>query len=312
MKILIPGGFGFIGSHVVGSLNDLGHNAIPVSRRNDVDFFNYESVQSCLINIKPDLIINCAANVGSINYVSSKQADVIHTNVQIALNMYKAISEINGEIKIINPLSNCSYPGDSDVQREEDWLINEVHDSVYSYGNSRRMIYMISKCYNQQYGINTSNFLIPNTFGPGDYMDTNKTHALNGMIIRMLMAQASNENEFTIWGTGNPVREWAYVDDVVNILTKGISIKKSFIYPLNLAQNKGYAIKESAAIIKEILGYKGKLVFDTNKQDGDPVKILDDKNFRKEFPNFTFFDHKTGIKNTVDYYKDLLKGMINE
>ncbi len=191
--------------------------------------------------------------------------------------------------------------------RSDYWLINEVHDSVYSYGNSRRIIYMISKCYNQQYGINTSNFLIPNTFGPGDYMDTNKTHALNGMIIRMLMAQASNENEFTIWGTGNPVREWAYVDDVVNILTKGIRLNKSYIYPLNLAQNKGYAIKESAQIIKEIIGYKGELVFDTDKQDGDPVKVLDDKNFRKEFPNFTFFDHKTGIKNTVEYYKDLLK-----
>ncbi len=72
-------------------------------------------------------------------------------------------------LKLLNPLSNCSYPGDSDIQNEEDWLTNEVHDSVYSYGNSRRIIYMISKCYNQQYNIDTANFLIPNTFGPGDY-----------------------------------------------------------------------------------------------------------------------------------------------
>jgi len=307
MKILIPGGFGFIGSHVVGSLNDLGHNAIPVSRKNEVDFFNYESVIKCLNNYNPDVIINCAANVGSINYVSSKQADVIHSNIQIVLNLYKAVSEINADIKIINPLSNCSYPGESNIQSEEDWLINEVHDSVYSYGNSRRIIYMISKCYNLQYGIETANFLIPNTFGPGDYEDTNRTHALNGMIIRMLKAQEQKSDQFTIWGSGKPVREWAYVEDVVKILIEGIKSSKNYIYPLNLAQNKGYTIKESALIIKDIIGYRGKLVFDTNKQDGDPVKILNNKNFRKEFPNFTFFNHKTGVKNTVEYYKKLLK-----
>ncbi len=104
MKILIPGGFGFIGKHVVSALNDLGHNAIPVSRKNEVDFFDYKLVKKCLINSMPDIIINCAANVGSINYVSSNQADIIHSNVQIVLNLYKAVSEINPGTKIIKSI----------------------------------------------------------------------------------------------------------------------------------------------------------------------------------------------------------------
>ena len=307
MNVLVPGGFGFIGKHIVRKLQSLGHRAIPVSRKNKVDFFNYKLVEKCLFENKPDAIINCAANVGSINYVSSNQADVFQSNVKIILNLYKAVAEIIPQVRIINPLSNCSYPGNSDIQNEEDWLINEVHDSVYSYGNSRRIIYMISKCYKEQYDINTVNFLIPNTFGPGDYQDTNRTHALNGMIIRMLKAHKLNDEEFSIWGSGKPIREWAYVDDVVNILIEGLGYAKELIPPLNLAQNKGYSIKQSAELIKRIIGYKGKLVFDTSKQDGDPIKILNNKNFIKEFPNFTFFDHEMGIKNTIDYYKTILK-----
>jgi len=306
MKILVPGGYGFIGSHVVERLTKEGYESIPVSRRNGVDFFNYKLLEECLINYKPDIIINCAANVGSINYVSTYPADIIYSNVQMVLNLYRAVSNVCPKTKIINPLSNCSYPGNSDIQKEEEWLSHEVHESVFSYGNSKRIIYLISKCYNNQYGINTINFLIPNTFGPGDSTDANKTHALNGMIMRMLEAHSSGDDKFVIWGSGKPVREWAYVDDVVNILIEGINFNKGYIYPINLGQNNGYSIKESALIIKELIGYKGKLVFDTDKQDGAPVKILNNDQFKKVFPSFKFFDHKKGINNTVNYYKKIL------
>jgi len=306
MKILVPGGYGFIGSHVVERLTKEGYESIPVSRRNGVDFFNYKLLEECLINYKPDIIINCAANVGSINYVSTYPADIIYSNVQMVLNLYRAVSNVCPKTKIINPLSNCSYPGNSDIQKEEEWLSHEVHESVFSYGDSKRIIYLISKCYNNQYGINTINFLIPNTFGPGDSTDANKTHALNGMIMRMLEAHSSGDDKFVIWGSGKPVREWAYVDDVVNILIEGINFNKGYIYPINLGQNNGYSIKESALIIKELIGYKGKLVFDTDKQDGAPVKILNNDQFKKVFPSFKFFDHKKGINNTVNYYKKIL------
>ena len=306
MKVLVLGGYGFIGSHVTLRLKELGYEAIAVSRRNDTDLFSLDSIKNSLNKHQPKVIINCAANVGSVNYVSEFSADVIFSNVQMSINLYNAVASICPKTKIINPLSNCSYPGNSDIQKEEEWLSHEVHESVFSYGNSKRIIYLISKCYNNQYSINTINFLIPNTFGPGDSTDANKTHALNGMIMRMLEAHSSGDDKFVIWGSGKPVREWAYVDDVVNILIEGINFNKGYIYPINLGQNNGYSIKESALIIKELIGYKGKLVFDKDKQDGAPVKILNNDQFKKVFPSFKFFDHKKGINNTVNYYKKIL------
>ena len=225
----------------------------------------------------------------------------------MALNIYKALQEVNSHIRIINPLSKCSYPGDANIQYEPDWWNGEVHDSVFSYGNAKKTIYVISKNYSKQYGIKSINILFPNAFGPGDYSDPNKTHALNGMIIRMIKAQRNGDKEFEIWGTGKPIREWGYIQDIVNILVKGLAIENDLIYPVNMAQNKGFSIKESAEFIAEAIGFNGELVYNTKYQDGAPYKILDDKIFRSIFPDYKFFDHKKGIEETVKHYKDILK-----
>ena len=306
MKVLVLGGFGFIGSHLTKKLLKEGYDAIPASRKNGVNVFDYKNFKNYLDDLKPDSIINCAANVGSVNYVSEFSADVIHTNVHILINLYKAVSESCPAVEIINPLSNCSYPGESDIQKEEDWLAGDVHDSVFSYGNSKRILYLIAKCYKKQYDINSKNILVPNTFGPGDSLDPNKTHALNGMIVRMIKSMSEKEKTFEIWGTGTPVREWAYVEDVVNILIECLSYDNELLYPVNLAQNKAFSISESAYLIKEILKYDGTLFFNKDYQDGAPIKVLDDTLFRELFPKFEFYNHKLGLKETINYYKNAL------
>ena len=306
MKILVLGGHGFVGKNLVNFLNKTEHEVHPISQRGGFDLRDYTKTEKYFNGINPDAIINCAAHVGSVHYVTTYASDVIFDNVQMALNIYKAAAKVCPDARIINPLANCSYPGNIDIQSESDWLTNEVHESVFSYGNAKRFLYVISKCYEKQYGIKSINFLIPNTFGPGDSTDPNKTHALNGMIIRMIKAERRGDKEFEIWGTGSPIREWAYIDDVVNILIKGIDIKKDLIYPVNLAQKRGYSIKQSAEMIADAVGFNGKLMFNTNYQDGVPTKILDDKKFRKIFPKFKFFDHKKGIEKTVKYYKSIL------
>ncbi len=306
LKILVLGGSGFVGSNLVKALKTTNHTIFSASRSNGTDLLNYNSTEKCLTEIKPDIIFNCAAHVGSVHYVTKFAADVIRDNMQMTLNLYQAVSKICPTAKIINPLSNCSYPGESAVQLESEWWDGEVHDSVFSYGNAKKFLYVVSKCYKKQYKINSVNFLIPNTFGPGDSADPNKTHALNGIIIRMLKAKKDNSPKFEIWGTGKPIREWAYIDDVVKLMMKGIFIESDLVYPINLGQKKGYSIKESAKFVAEALGYKGKLYFNTDYQDGAMVKILDNKKFKKLFPNFKFFDHKKGIQNTVNYYKSKL------
>ncbi len=305
LKILILGGHGFVGKNLLEVLRKTEHKIFVASRQDGVDLTNYADTEKYFAEIKPDIIFNCAAHVGSVHYVTNFAADVINDNAQMSLNIYRAVTKVCPQAKIVNLLSNCSYPGSADVQIESQWWDGPVHDSVFSYGNSKKILYVIAKCYAKQYGIKSVNWLVPNTFGPGDSIDPNKTHALNGMLIRMIAAQKNGDQQFEIWGTGSPIREWAYIDDVVNILVASIDINE-LLEPINIAQNKGYTIKESANFIADALNFKGELIFNTKYQDGAPVKILDDRKFREVFPNFTFFDHKQGIKNTAEYYKSIL------
>ncbi len=305
--ILVLGGTGFIGKNLIRTLSARkDRRIISASKSTGLDLLDLKQVRKYFGKVKPDVIINCAAHTGSLHYVTAKSADVLNDNVAMTLNIYNAVRSECPDAKIINPLSNCSYPGDANIHFEPDWFNGHVHDSVYSYGNAKRFIYIISRCYQKQYGIKTVNFLLPNTFGPGDHADANKVHALNGMIIRMIKADKEKAPAFEIWGTGKPIREWAYVDDVINILKAGIDTQHDLIYPVNMGQNRGYSIKQSAKLIAQALGYKGKLVFNTKYQDGAPIKILDNKKFKKMFPKFRFTDHKKGIKNTVEYYKSIL------
>ena len=307
MTILILGGHGFLGTHLANEFANSKYDVIAQSRRDGLDLRDISETRNVIAQISPDIIINSAAHVGSLHYVTTNAAEVISDNSQMAINLYKAVAELNRDITIINPLSNCSYPGDSEVQFESEWLSGEVHESIFSYGNSKRFIYNLSVCYNLQYEIKSVNLLIPNTFGPGDSADPNKTHALNGMIIRMILAKRSDEKEFEIWGSGKPIREWAYVSDVTKIMSKSLTLKENLIYPVNIAQNKGYSIKQSAELIAEAVEFDGNLIFNTKYQDGAPVKILDDSKFKEIFPNFEYYDHKEGIIDTVKYYEKKLQ-----
>ncbi len=307
MKVLILGGHGFVGKSVQ-TLLDVSpeHEVRARSRVDGFDLADYPTTLAALHAWKPDAIINCSAHTGSLHYVSAHPATVLHDNLTMTLNLYRAVGEVCPSARIINPLSNCSYPGDVDRQAEGDWLRGEVHESVYAYGNAKRNIYFTARCYQKQYGIRSCNFLVPNIFGPGDHTDPNKVHAFNGMIIRMIAAKRAQKPKFEIWGSGKPIREWAYIADVAEILKRALTIEDDLVYPVNIAQERGYSIAESAERIAKALNFTGELFFNTSYQDGAPVKILDDARFRVLFPDFRFTDHEEGIQKTVTYYHSLL------
>ena len=201
---------------------------------------------------------------------------------------------------------NCTYPMDAEVQSEPEWWNGQPHFSALAYASSRRMVYVIAACYKQQYNINSKDFIFPGIYGPGDHTDISRVHALDGMIIRTIQAKRKKQPEFEIWGSGKPVREWCYIDDIVQLMIRGLSIQEDLTYPVNFAQNKGYSIRELAEMIVEAVGYDKKLVFNTAYEDGAAVKVLDDKRFRELFPDFVFCDIKTGIQKSVKYYESVL------
>jgi len=306
MKILVTGGFGFVGKSVCNLLEGKGLDYEAHSRRNGLDLRDYYETTQFIRRNNPEVIINCSAHVGSLHYVSEKAGDVIKDNTEIIVNLYNAVACYSPKTKIINPISNCSYPGDALTQKESEWLNGPVHDSVLSFASAKRLWVAVSQCYEKQYGIQSVNFLFPNAYGIGDYTDPNKTHALNGMIMRMLKAKANGDKTFEIWGTGKPKREWIYVGDFARMLVNAIK-QPSQIYPVNVAQNEAYSIKETAEMIRDIIGYEGKLTFNTKYQDGDPIKILDNTIFKSKYPYFKFTNIEDGIRLTSKYYEKELK-----
>jgi GDP-L-fucose synthase len=303
MKVLVLGSTGFIGKNLINRLKKENVEIFTAQRSSGTDIRVYSQILEKIKQTSPDVIYNLASHGGSVHYVRAKAAEVYHDNVQMALNLYKAVSEVNPKIKIIQPFSNCSYPGVSSLQKEEEWLDGDVHPSVFSFGNSKRAIFYLSKCFRQQYEIKSVNILFPNTYGPGDSEDPNHTHALNGMIIRMLKAKKNGDSKFVVWGSGQPIREWAYIDDFVEVLWRAVDID-GMEYPVNMGQSKGYSIAQSALLIKDACQFEGEVVFDKTYKDGDPIKVMDGKLFMERFGGFSFYNHFKGILNTVKYYEE--------
>jgi GDP-L-fucose synthase len=161
-KIIVLGGHGFIGKSLINELKFSRHNAIALSRRDGLDLRDFDVTKYYLRQHNPDVIVNLAAHVGGLPYVAERHAVIFSDNSQMALNLYRAIQEVCPKAIIINPLSNCSYPGQSEIYTESDWLKGDVHSSVYSYGNAKRFIFTLASCHKIQFGIETCHLLIPN------------------------------------------------------------------------------------------------------------------------------------------------------
>lgn len=308
-KILILGGLGFLGKN----LNKVFVNSKYVihneSRSTGCDMLDLSVLIQKIQDIRPDIIINAAAHVGSVSYVSKYSGDVIRDNSLMYLNLYEAVRMVDTNIKIINPISNCSYPGIIDIQDEDNWWSGPIHPSVESYGTPKKLGFILSECYKNQYNIKTTNLIIPNSYGPEDYLDEERTHAMNGIIMRMIKSKNNNDNQFVIWGTGNPIREWIFMPDVAKIIKQIVDedLFEKLPNPINLGQKYGVSIKDTVGMVKSFLDYNVKLVYDTTKLDGAPVKILDNKVFNQYFPFFSFTSYDDGILKTIKYYTKKLK-----
>lgn len=307
MKIALLGGTGFVGSNIAEVLKEHGLDYTVACLRNNVDLRNKEEALRFFKRNTPDIVINCAAHVGSLNYVTQNAANVIADNSRMILSMYEAIAETCPEAVIINPIANCAYPAKADTFIEDFWWDGHLHRSVLSYGATRRLLWTVGESFNMQYGIRSIYLLVPNMYGPHDSTDPNKAHALNALISKFVKAKRSGQEVLEIWGTGVAIREWLYAKDFGMILMDILKNpnKVGLAEPINIAQNFGLSVKELVELIKSNFDYKGKIVWDHTKPDGAPKKVMDDRKFRKVFPEFRFTDFSHGIKETINYYESI-------
>lgn len=307
MKILMLGATGFAGRNFNNLFKNKGIDCYTSSLNNGTDLCDYESTLKLFNKIRPDVIVNLAAKVGSLNYVTQYAAEVFDVNMRMILNIFKAREKTDSNIILINPIANCAFPGNLENYTEEKFWDGKVHQSVYAYGNTRRMIEVISECHRMQYGVKTINFYVPNMYGPFDSTDPNKAHALNALVSKFVKAKNENKKSVEIWGSGIAIREWLYVEDFARIIVEVLSggYHYEFSSSVNIAQNFGLSISDLAQLIIEIVDYKGSIIWNRNYPDGALKKVMSDNLFRKAFPSFEFTDFKRGIKSTVGYYESV-------
>lgn len=301
-KVAIPGGAGFVGSHLAEMLRPAAAE-ISISRVEDgIDFRSYEDCASYFAKVKPDIVINCAADQGGIGYYKGRQADVFLNNIQMNLYLLKAAQEA-GVKKFVNVVPNCSYPGYAhmDVLEEEHYWDGEVHDSIFSYGLPRKVSVAFGKALFQQFGFSSIHVVAANMYGPGDRFDAQNSKSLAAFIRKFYEAKRDGAPAVHVWGTGKPLRDWLYVKDGAEGILRAAAVYED-IAPINVATGIGVSVADLAKKIKDAAGYEGEVIFDTDKPDGAMVKISGIGKMEKILEWVPATPLETGIRETLEWF----------
>jgi len=298
--IAIAGGFGFLGANITKLLKAQGFDAIPFSRRSGVDIRDWGKISSYTKKMKPDIVVNCAADVGGIAYNSVNPVGVYENNLLIGFNLLKASFDA-GVKKFVNIIPNCTYPGVAEIYTEKGWWDGPMHDTVVTYGMPRKTLWVHAWALKMKYGFKSIHLVLPNLYGPDDHFDPIRSHALGAIIKKVVDAKTNKIPTVQIWGTGNPIREWLYVEDAAEGIIRAID-RYDDIEIMNIGAGVGYSIREIADMVKVAADWDGEFTFDKSRPDGAPKKILDISKMRDVLKWMPKTDIKEGIKKTVYWY----------
>jgi GDP-L-fucose synthase len=250
--------------------------------------------------VRPTHVINCSAYVGGLQFGYKHPAELFFNNMQMCINILEACRKHN-IVRLVNPISNCSYPAKATLFKEDEFWDGELHESVLSYGFARKASWVGSWAYNKQYGLDTINLILSNMYGDGDHFEEERSHAMGALIMKIVEAKKNNLSCVNVWGTGNPVREWLHVNDGAESLVRGLFIAPH-VQPINIGVSSGISISEMVNIIKNYVAYDGEIIYDDSKPDGAPYKTVDGSKCELLLgwkPTTNLID---GIHATIDSY----------
>ena len=288
-----------MGKHLVAQVEKKGPKSIFVPKSSEYDLRKYED---CLkVAKKGDIIIHLAANVGGIGYNREFPADLFEDNILMGTFMMMAAREAKVE-KYVALGTICAYPKFTPVPFKEENLWNGYPEETNApYGLAKKMQLVQSEAYRQQYGFN-SIFLLPvNLYGPGDNFDPKSSHVIPALIRKFVEATVKNENEVVVWGSGKASREFLYVDDAAEGIIKAAE-KYNKSEPVNLGAGFEITIKDLANLLKKLTGYKGKILWDREKPDGQPRRMLDVTRAKREFGFTASTSFEDGLRKTIEWY----------
>lgn len=298
--ILVTGATGFLGKRVCLQLRNSGAVYTPTSLSLGTDLRDAQAATALFEEIKPTYVLNCAAYVGGIQFGYKHSAELFHNNLLMTLNLLGA-AKATGVKRIVNPISNCAYPAQATLFKEEEFWDGPLHESVLVYGFVRKAAWVGSWAYQKQYGLDVLNLILSNMYGPEDHFDEERSHALGALIMKMVRAKQLNLPEVVVWGSGKPVREWLHVDDGAEALVRALGVVPT-VEPINIGVASGISILEMAQLIQRLVGYDGRLVLDEGKPDGAPYKTVDGSRGAELLGWTPAREFEKGVKDTITWY----------
>lgn len=302
-RIVVTGGSGFLGQHVVKKLHELGCGLIFVPRSKEFDLRVEADIVRMLHTYKPDLILHLAAVVGGIGANQKNPGKFLYDNLMMGTQLIEQ-SRLFGVEKFVATGTICSYPKHTPVPFREEELWNGYPEETNApYGLAKKMMLVQLQAYRQQYGTNSIYLLPVNLYGPGDNFDLESSHVIPAMIRKFLEAGARGDDSVTLWGTGSATREFIYAEDAAEGIVMAARDYEE-IEPVNIGSGQEISIRALAETIKELTGFRGSIVWDPSKPDGQPRRRLDTSRAKAAFGFEARTDLLTGLKRTIAWYKD--------
>jgi len=299
-RVLVTGGAGFLGSYLVEKLRKSGCQNAFVPRSRDYNLVEMEAVKRAYEDSRPDIVINLAARVGGIGANRANPGKFFYDNIMMGTQMMEQGRQFGIE-KFVALGTICSYPKFTPVPFKEEDLWNGYPEETNApYGLAKKMLLVQSQAYRKQYGFN-SIFLMPvNLYGPQDNFNPKSSHVIPALIKKFIDAQP--HPTVTVWGTGRPTREFLYVEDAAEgILLATEKYNKS--EPVNLGAGFEISIEDLVELIVKSTGFKGKIIWDTSRPDGQPRRCLDTSKAEKEFGFRAETPFEEGLRKTIDWYR---------
>jgi GDP-L-fucose synthase len=307
-RVVVTGGAGFLGSYVVEKLRARGGESIFVPRKSDYDLVRIEDVRRLYDDTGPDLVIHLAAIVGGIGANRKNPGRYFYDNLMMGVQLMEE-ARLHGVKKFVATGTICAYPKFTPVPFREDDLWNGYPEETNApYGLAKKMMLVQSQAYREQYGFN-SIFLLPvNLYGPRDNFDLESSHVIPALIRKCVEAVRSGADEIVCWGTGSATREFLHADDCAEgVLLATERYDKSD--PVNLGAGFEISIRDLTEKICNLTGFRGRIVWDSSKPDGQPRRCLDTTRAEREFGFRARIGFDEGLRQTIEWYKQLTAGL---